>query len=348
MYSVWGLIPDEPTGPDRAEAGRRASDVLFAKSVVGGEIGERYFELCRLPAPGHVATQIGVDGTVDERIKLIDATPELRLLEQPVFKRTFREGFRPVDVEEQASLWLLGRAEAIVRQKGEALPLKQILGELMQQTLVATIVDELLPRKARTLPDLFRGTAVPFLWAQRFAHAAHSKYMLWCDVWSLQRREDAGESVGEIPVPPKYAQKDYRDATYWRLRGKLDVPKERFIAYPGCESDEDGEPVYGWAGWDHLQRAVALAELYMSRKTEEGWTKDRLQPMLAGIIELLPWLEQWHNEPSVEHGGARPSQQFADFLAAECAEHGFTRDDLRSWRPPEKVRRKRAKKWNRG
>jgi len=57
-------------------------------------------------------------------------------------------------------------------------------------------------------------------------------------------------------------------------RCKLDVPKERFISYPGCESDEDHKPVYGWAGWDHLQQAQALAGLYEQRKSE-GWEKER-------------------------------------------------------------------------
>ena len=51
---------------------------------------------------------------------------------------------------------------------------------------------------------------------------------------------------------------------------------------PGCESDVDGEPVYGWAGWDHAERAKALVALYQDRKTREGWDKDRLTPMLAG------------------------------------------------------------------
>jgi hypothetical protein len=64
--------------------------------------------------------------------------------------------------------------------------------------------------------------------------------------------------------------------------------------------------------------------------------------MLAGLLELQPWLAQWHAEPLEELAGARPSEQFAQLLAAECTEHGFTHDDLRAWRPPE--RRRTAKK----
>ncbi len=56
-------------------------------------------------------------------------------------------------------------------------------------------------------------------------------------------------------------------------------------------------------------------------------------PMLAGLLELLPWLKQWHNDPSAELGGERPSDQFDAFINAECSEYGWTHDDLRAWRP---------------
>jgi hypothetical protein len=100
--------------------------------------------------------------------------------------------------------------------------------------------------------------------------------------------------------------------------------------------------VYGWAGWDHAQRASALGSLYMKRKTEEGWSKERLHPMLAGILELLPWLRQWHSDPDPQYGRSA-AQEFEDFLDAECREHGFTREDLCAWRP-EKRAKKRGKR----
>src|SRR6185436_6801785 len=131
-----------------------------------------------------------------------------------------------------------------------------------------------------------------------------------------------GEKV-EVPVPPKFLPKDFREQRFWSLRGKLDVPKEAFISYPGCESDQDGEPVYGWAGWNHLQRAQALAALYQKRKTDEGWTTERLTPMLAGLLELLPWIQQWHNELDPEYG-LRMGDYFAQFLDGELATLGLS------------------------
>ena len=53
---------------------------------------------------------------------------------------------------------------------------------------------------------------------------------------------------GDIPVPPKYQSKDFLKAEYWRLRGGLDVPKERFVSFPHCSRDADGSLVLAWAG----------------------------------------------------------------------------------------------------
>jgi hypothetical protein len=186
--------------------------------------------------------------------------------------------------------------------------------------------------------QLLEAESIPFLAAFRFTGRGLEKLSIWERTWELQRREDRGEHV-EVPVPPKYDSKDYRAPRYEDLRGKLDVPKERFISYPGCESDEDREPVYGWAGWNHLQRAHALAALYQKRKTDESWGKERLTPMLAGILELIPWVKQWHNEPSAEFGGLRLGDYFDEiFLDGECHALGLTREELRAWRPADRKR----------
>jgi hypothetical protein len=84
---------------------------------------------------------------------------------------------------------------------------------------------------------------------------------------------------------------------YWRNRGKLDVPKERFISYPGLGRDGDPTELLGWAGWDHLAQARALAAVYLDRRQQAGWPAERLLPLLAGLLELEPWLQQWHGEP---------------------------------------------------
>ncbi|MET8199561.1 DUF7008 domain-containing protein [Micromonospora taraxaci] len=78
----------------------------------------------------------------------------------------------------------------------------------------------------------------------------------WERTWALQRKEDVGEKV-TIEVQPKYAWADFLRPSYWKARGKLDVPKERFISYPQAGRDSDGSELLGWAGWGHLAQAQA-------------------------------------------------------------------------------------------
>jgi hypothetical protein len=165
------------------------------------------------------------------------------------------------------------------------------------------------------------------------------KRQQWEESWDGQRAEDLGEVVTLPDAGPKYAKADYASIRYWDLRGKLDVETECFISYPGCESDAEPLPIYGWAGWDHEQRAKALATLYWNRRTEEGWEAPRLTPMLAGLLELLPWLHQWHADKSDDYGGDSPANYYQGFLDGQCAELGLSHDDLRGWRPAGKGRK---------
>src|SRR5262249_38227739 len=88
-----------------------------------------------------------------------------------------------------------------------------------------------------------------------------------------------------------------------------------------------------WAGWNHLQIAQALSGLYQRRKTEDGWTKDRLIPLLAGIDERVPWLLQWHNDVDPAYGW-KLGEFFRDFVAREAHSLGIAVGDLRKWTPP--------------
>lgn len=258
----------------------------------------------------------------------------VRLLERPEHKR--RWGVPDHSVEERAAARTLllqnseqdfgpntSRPREIdAKLRGWFGPKFEVLLELAHATLI----------------DVLSDAAVPFLAAERFTDGGLDRLAEWERTWDLQRREDAGEKLDSIPIPPKYGQGDFRSTTCWQLRGPLDVPKERFISYPGCESDEDGEPVYGWAGWDHEKRARALATLYVNRRDQESWSKDRLTPMLAGLLELSPWLKQWHAAASDEYAGVSPAAYYEGFLDEECRKHGLTREELRAWRPPEKKR----------
>jgi hypothetical protein len=129
---------------------------------------------------------------------------------------------------------------------------------------------------APLVADLVKSEAVPYLATLRYTDSGLRKYDEWLATWDLQRREDAGEEVGPIPVPPKYTNTDFTTGT-WEHRGKLDVPKERFISYPGAERETDASLSVGWAGWDHLARARALATWYLQAK-RDGRDTAHLKP----------------------------------------------------------------------
>lgn len=283
-----------------------------------------------------------VKSVYKERLALIRNDSKIALLEAPEHKRRWE----PLDfdqlLQQSCQAALLSRVEALFKQRDpRAHSTRELASELgHDQTacaLAGVLRGESEPDLDGLLRELVPTDSVPYLAALRYSDSGMDKRKKWEQTWALQRRQDAGEDV-EIEVPPKYDTKDFRDPVFYRLRGKLDVPKERFIRYPGAERDDDRSPLIGWAGWDHLQRATALAALYHERKTTEGWEAERLVPLLAGVLELVPWLKQWHNEPSPEYGNERLGDYFASFVEGEARGLGVSVADLEAFRPQVKAR----------
>jgi Domain of unknown function (DUF7008) len=181
---------------------------------------------------------------------------------------------------------------------------------------------------AAELTKLVADMSVPYLAAYRYKPSGLRKRESWERTWELQRREDLGEKVtSTVLVPPNYVSSDFVKHSYFTNRGKLDVPKERFISYPKAGRDADKTPVIGWAGWNHLDQAQALATLYIDRKTEEGWPAERLLPLLAGLVELELWLHQWYTDPAPGYPG-NPAAFYTTLIDTELAALGYGRADL--------------------
>jgi hypothetical protein len=175
-------------------------------------------------------------------------------------------------------------------------------------------------RAAETAPERYR--------AQRAAESASA----WEKAWQA---ESELEEI-DVPVPPKYASSDFLKGSYWRNRGKLDVPKERFISYPGVGREGDNTLLLGWAGWDHLAQAQALATVYLDRKTQAAWPAEKLLPILAGLAELEPWLHHWHAEPRPGFPDT-PAQFFTGLIDTELAALGADRGTLTKLRGVEEL-----------
>lgn len=208
----------------------------------------------------------------------------------------------------------------------------------------------------KLVEKLVLAQSVPSLPGQRYKPPGLRSRIEWEKTWKMQRAEDKVEEevrsqnpeaieeelktmirkaqlekVGEIPVPPKYKSSDFLKTPFWKLRGKLDVPKERWTVYPGMEGGHDGSPVIAWAGWDHAQQAEALTEFYQMAKDTWAWTPERLAPLLAALKELLPWLHQWHNALDPEFGD-RPCDSFQQFYDTELHTLRMTDEEIEKLR----------------
>jgi hypothetical protein len=78
-------------------------------------------------------------------------------------------------------------------------------------------------------------------------------------------------------------------------------------------------------------------------KESEGWPAERLGPLLSGLLELLPWLKQWHNDLDQETG-VRMGDYFAQFLDGEARALRLTLEALHDWQPPSTAARGRRRR----
>jgi hypothetical protein len=221
----------------------------------------------------------------------------------------------------------------------------------------------------KLIEELVADESIPHLPILRYKDSGLRKRAEWEQTWDLQRQEDAIDArtklpkddsdylseidakglkkrqVGDFAVPPKYTSADFLSSNYWRLRGKLDVPKERWVSFPYCEG-EDGQMVIAWAGYDHLQLAKAISAYSVDIQERLGGRNDpRLEPLLASLIELLPWLKQWHNAVDPEFN-VPMGDYFEGFIQEEARQMGKTVEEIKNWQPPKKSKKANKRKPN--
>ncbi|WP_283136705.1 BREX-2 system adenine-specific DNA-methyltransferase PglX [Rhizohabitans arisaemae] len=356
VYSLYSLYPEDLRAPRESDIpelafGERAFEIVLARRLAEGEASREWFTRHGsnpiTEIPGHWPE--AYRQVVQKRIDAIESSRAIGMIERPEYKRRWAtEGWDALQDKALRS-WLLDRME--VRElwfdengQPALVTLSRLVDGLSRDEDFVSVAGLYAPRKelAAVVADLIADEHVPFLAVLRYKPSGLKKRADWEHVWDLQRQEDAAPDEptrkrirDSIPVPPKYSSADFLKASYWRARGKLDVPKERFISYPATASGVPG--LYGWAGWDHREQAQALATYF----TNQALATEEIAPFLAGLLELQPWLYQWHGEFDALYSGS-PADFFAGYRQQIQGEHGLTDDDLRAWQPPAPTRGRRT------
>jgi hypothetical protein len=356
VYRSYGLIDQDLTyqGNDLPELrlGERAFEIVLARKVAAGDEETAWFTrhgstpMTQIPSHWPVAYR----ELVQRRLELIESNKFINLLERPEYKRRWATEPWEKRVDKALRGWLLDRLEDRNywfdgQGRPTARSVAQLADVVSRDADLVSVLELWSGRKDRSvtqqLADLLENESVPFLAAYRLKDSGLRKRGAWEHTWDLQRREDKGEKVGAIPVPPKYTSADFRKQSWWQHRGKLDVPKERFVLYPDGSRETDSTQLLGWAGWDHAQQALALAAVVAEREGE-GWDDERLVPLVAGLAELQPWVRQWHDETDATYG-----INLADYLDEELRgrahQVGQTVDELKAWQPRPAGRRRTPK-----
>lgn len=204
------------------------------------------------------------------RRKLLESERFLGLLESPVSKRLWRgtQGvFGRYDrtyldkTRTALSAWFAGRVEAVARDRSRHFSLEHLVAALQDDDDALAVCEVLTDRRDFNLSQLvaqvLQAESVPSHPLHTYKPAGLVKRQAWERTWLDQARVDAGEKTSP-EVPPNYANTDFLKPEYWQLRGKLDVPKERFIAFTEVPGRSGVETLYGWAGWTAQQRVKAI------------------------------------------------------------------------------------------
>jgi hypothetical protein len=331
------------------QVGERAFEIVLARKVAAGEAATTWFTAHRArpvtAVPAH--WPVAYRSLVERRIAAIERLADLAVLERPEFKRRWTGESWDRLQRDALNRWLLDECEASDIWFEQGIPRTRTLDEIAEHLAGKSAVVEAAAvyapelSVADVLSHVISDAQLPSAAALRYRESGLRKCEQWKEVWAAQQSEDDALSAGvdwdtadinrSKLVPPRFTAVDFLRNSYWSQRGKFDVPRERFISYPALES----EIYFGWAGWDHSQRAEALGSLICRfEKSSKGNVSAEIVPLLASLDELIPWLERWHSATA---------PRWVEFRDNALVRHNLTGDDLATWRPP-KPRRGRPPK----
>lgn len=186
---------------------------------------------------------------------------------------------------------------------------------------------------------LLRSNALPDNPNRLYSDEGMRKLAEWKRVWALQDQEDAWEKdaadaktrggappkkrlvdpddptkeLNAIPLPPKFDKSDFLRGEFSSIRGKLNVPRERFILFADLSPNR-----FGWNGWRDRERALAQVEAFTLAENDPRQPlplPTSEDPRRCGVTFGL-----WESLPDVRRWGAADEHAELSALAREACQ----------------------------
>ena len=262
------LRPLEDVEPIASE--HRPFAIRLARAAANGGATHYWFDAMGVQPSTEIPTTYAssTQQRIQQRLALLESSDELSLLESPEYKRKWEPIDFKKELENAASGWLADRIEDALKGRSKPVSPAHIVSIFQDDPRFLAVAGVYQGRRdvdlTRLVLQILAAESVPNHPRHIYTESGLTKRTAWEGIWELQRREDAGEKGVEFPFPTEYSQgsrgkpTDFLADEYWKLRGKFDVPKERFIAFTEVPGRNGAEIVYGWAGWTPVQRLKAL------------------------------------------------------------------------------------------
>ena len=283
-YGMYGLVGK----PSLAEDYLSREEFKTARL----ELGQRAFEQagkgykgdwCRswykgaedhLPGPAAELPKLcpNLQRLIRDRMDIIAGNPDITLLEDPLYKRRWIPPNYDKEFREALEWWLREMAEYVLEQADRPLSLREWGFRLSQKPRILAAIEVYTGTPMFDLQEVLakvvRAEAVP------------------------NRPEDYLKPSGLEKLRAgrfDFKAGDFARNIYWRVRGKLNIPRERYIEYQEMGTARNGT-YYGWAGWGAVDRAKALAYL-LQQAMSRGLT-DAVPRLRESLKDLLPELRE--------------------------------------------------------
>ncbi len=278
----------------------------------------------------------------------IKGDPRLSLIETVVFKRLWR-GMQGVfgrydrTYADKAltamTAWLSDRVELAVSQRSRPTSAEHIAADIQHDQQVLAVAECLTGRQDFNLVALVRERlqvdSVPSHPAHIYSASGLAKHAAWEKTWEDQRRQDGGEHIGPAE-PPKFSQPDFQRADYYRLRGKVDISSERFVAFTEVPGRSGVETLYGWGGYSPVQRLKAILAI-----------DEELEDAAVPVADRIGLLDSaWRILPDATREDGVAAARLKAELQALVGPGGPSRELVDDWKkrfPPPTARATRTK-----